>query len=190
MLRIIAPVRLFAFFLFLAAIGFFSNCNGKRQRIITEVSEWDAKTLYFPKARISLINFKHADSVNYGKKHARIVTAIDGSCSSCIQDLTNWKAFMQKAHQVNPHITLDAYVSSGSFPFFEEMNEKDIHYYAPLIYDLDNQFAARNKLPEDNKMYKAFLVDGDDKVILVGNPALSKAVSALYLNKIKELVNR
>ena len=69
---------------------------------------------------------------------------------------------------------------------FEEVIENTTRD-ASIFVDYDNKFGSSNKfLPSEEELH-CFLLDSEDKIVLVGNPMFSNSVFNLYKNKLKEL---
>ncbi|MDR3266230.1 MAG: hypothetical protein LBT24_01490, partial [Tannerella sp.] len=49
----------------------------------------------------------------------------------------------------------------------------------PVFIDIDNKIFALNNFPKEQE-YQCFLLDKDNKVVMVGNPVLNPAIWKLY----------
>jgi hypothetical protein len=70
--------------------------------------------------------------------------------------------------------------------YFQPKNEKELKFllkrdnFSQAVYiDNENKLNAANKLP-DNVDYQCFLLDKDNKVLLIGNPTLNPKIWDLY----------
>ena len=68
--------------------------------------------------------------------------------------------------------------------FREYRYPKEIHNY-PLILDFTNQYLKENDLTKWSR-YKTFLLDKNNKVLLVGNPTYNKKLMKLYKQEINK----
>ena len=62
---------------------------------------------------------------------------------------------------------------------------RQIEFNHPVIIDHTDIFYLKNKLPED-KRCQTFLVDQENKIILIGNPIYSDDIKKLYIRTIKK----
>ncbi|MBD5375541.1 MAG: DUF1573 domain-containing protein [Bacteroides sp.] len=56
---------------------------------------------------------------------------------------------------------------------------KDREFNQPVCFDPENSFAAHNSLP-DNSKYHSFLLNSNDSIIAIGNPAENPKIKELY----------
>lgn len=57
-----------------------------------------------------------------------------------------------------------------------------------VIYDEEDQYLKKNSLEKYTDMFRAFLLDKNNRVVLVGDPLRSTELQKLYTEKIRELV--
>jgi hypothetical protein len=74
--------------------------------------------------------------------------------------------------------------------FFHPKDEKELQFLFrrdqfdyPVFIDKTNQINDLNKFP-DNQSYQCFLLDKDNKVVMVGNPTLNPRIWELYKEQI------
>lgn len=125
------------------------------------------------------------DTFNLIKKDLKIITHIYGSCGVCINNLNKWKNVLDTLKDFK-NISLLFIVYTDNIDYFKKLFYPEIKLNYPLIIDTLNFFYKSNKLYNyENIHYQTFLVDKDNKIILVGNPAISQKVRDLYLKTIK-----
>ena len=115
----------------------------------------------------------------------KIVTYIDeSSCSECVmRSLLLWKRKISElTHRV------------GFIPvvFPADKNEiyttlKNLRITSPLMYDTDNVFIKRNKLTVLARN-RTFLLDRNNRIVLVGEPILNKSLWELYKRTIQTMI--
>lgn len=110
----------------------------------------------------------------------RIVTYIDSTgCTSCRMKLNTWREIIGGFKSMEnedvefmmilgsePTKVLNFYLKSDSF-------------LSPVAFDPNNLFPAANNLPEDDA-FRTLLLDRDNRVIAIGNPATNPKVYDLY----------
>lgn len=57
-----------------------------------------------------------------------------------------------------------------------------------VLYDKGDQYLKKNSLEKYTDMFRAFLLDKDNQVVLVGDPLRSTDLQKLYTEKIRELI--
>lgn len=166
-------------FVLVLFIAFLGSCTSKTKEIKNNLSQIVGK-------RIQLI-----DSLNYyspekgfykdsPKSQIKIITYIDGGCGSCLYDLENWKRLiiLPQLKDVSFMFYVKCYDRNQLISVLQEIN-----FSYPVIVDATNRFYEVNNLNTD-KTYQTFLVDGNNKVLIVGNPLYSKQIENLYLRNI------
>lgn len=58
-----------------------------------------------------------------------------------------------------------------------------------LIYDKEDQYLKKNSLEKYTDMFRTFLLDKNNRVVLVGDPLRSTKLQKLYTEKIQELID-
>lgn len=166
----------------------FISCN-KNQKIETAekiVSEWIGKTIVYPDN--SKIYSNQHDSIYTQNTLAsyKILVYVDSTgCTSCKLNLPKWKQYMHEADS--------AFSQTIDFIFyFYPKNEKDIisilnenNFNYPVFIDIRNEIGIKNEFP-DKIEYQCFLLDKDNKVILVGNPTLNNRIWTLFKQVIRK----
>jgi hypothetical protein len=100
-------------------------------------------------------------------------------CTGCKLQLYKWSAIMKEADSLM--------TDKISFHFyFQPKDEKELQFllkrdnFKQAVYiDRESRLYAANKLP-DNMNYQCFLLDKDNKVILIGNPTINPKIWDLY----------
>lgn len=57
-----------------------------------------------------------------------------------------------------------------------------------VLYDKEDQYLKKNSLEKYTDMFRAFLLDKNNRVVLVGDPLRSTDLQKLYTEKIRELI--
>lgn len=113
-----------------------------------------------------------------------IVSYIDKKeCLSCNLQLSSWKNFFAEIKErnivapdlivvINPSTREDA---------IQVLKENNFDW--PVCIDIDNDYFKMNNLFDDRSFY-TLLLDGENKVILVGNPVHSDKIKELYFQSL------
>jgi hypothetical protein len=110
----------------------------------------------------------------------KIVSYIDGSCGSCLYSLAGWKECIISNEFKN--VSFRLYVKTYNFNQLV-LTLEEIDFPHPIIVDFKNHFFNQNNI-HNEFIYQTFLVDKDNKILLVGNPLLNREIKKLYLETI------
>lgn len=165
-------------------LGLLACQENKKEEVIHLVKEWQGKEIVFPDDIVFTMYGK--DTVDYkipSVKH-KIVMYVDSmGCTSCKLQLAQWKKFIY---------TLDS-LYGQSVPvllFFYPKDKKEIQYLLkrdrfkyPVCVDEKDVFNRKNHFPSDLK-FQTFLVDENNKVVVIGNPIHNMQIKELYLKEL------
>lgn len=143
----------------------------------TELSIPDTMSCYIQSRNIDLTT----DWADY-----KIITYIDSTgCAPCRMKLPSWNAFIAEILSLTDKEVAFLMIlhSSGDEDISYALKRDNFLY--PITYDEDGLFAEDNNLPESTP-YTTFLLDGDNKIVLVGNPVLNPKLRDLYKKVIIE----
>ena len=112
----------------------------------------------------------------------KIVAYVDGECSICLFYVTFWKDFIYELQNQGHEIQVIIYANS----FYEDnlRNYMASHWDYPWLYDHDKAFVFRNTLYDTR--FQTVLVNGNNTILLIGNPYFNEKLKSLYLKTIKD----
>ena len=162
------------------------SCNHKKssQTLESIVTEWKGKQIVFPDNPV----FTHyaSDTADYSipQSQYKVLLYIDSfGCSGCMLQGEMWKSFIE---------FIDS-ATNKSVPFLFFFNPKrdndlsdllhSVELNIPVCLDTNDELNGINKFPANN-MLRAFLLDGDNKVLLIGNPIYNETMEKLYIETI------
>ena len=169
-----------------ALLGVFS-CKKDEKRTEAEkiVSQWVGKEIKFPTDYTCSLMGKDttlcADLLN---REYKILLYVDSAgCTNCKLRMQEWKQLMAESDSV--------FANRLNFLFFfHPKNEKELqylfkrdHFNYPVCIDNTNQINSLNSFP-DKQSYQCFLLNKDNKVIMIGNPTLNPKIWKLYKEQI------
>lgn len=178
--------------LYLLSILFLlTSCKeNKKEEVARLVQEWQGKEIVFPK-NITFTRFV-TDTVDYQipQSDYKVLIYVDSiGCTSCKLQLPKWKELI---------VYTDS-VTGGSIPFlffFQSKDDKELRYILkqdnfdrPVYIDRDSELDKLNHFPQ-NITFQTFLLDKDNKVVVIGNPIHNLAVKDLYLKQITGIQNK
>lgn len=143
--------------------------NQRKQQLNAKLLEFHGKELKLP-----MFSGKDASKL-------KISSFINGECSACVNDLLKWKEWVAK-DSMNVDFVFYFYASDQTTMRFIDSVFIKMDY--PLIFDAEKEYLQYNKLLDENKMFQTFLLDQDNKVLIVGNPLHNEKLSELYHREI------
>ncbi len=149
------------------------------------VRHWTDKKIEIPSQCVFVVNA--VDTVAHNDKHIfSIVNYIDSiGCIRCKSQLPAWTNFIGEMSQMfgdkvsvmifmHPHILIDAKyaIQKDTFPY-------------PICIDLNDELNKMNHFPDDDR-FRCFLLDENNRVVLIGNPIQNPKIKDLYIRTICE----
>lgn len=178
------------FFLLLSGWFFFSltGCKDKKkEEILQTVSRWQEKEIIFPQAPQKLTFTRYAtDTVDYPFREApyKVLVYVDSAgCTGCKLQLSKWKQFIRQVDSL----------SDGRVPFLFVIHPKNLveirellrrdRFDRPVCIDTADRLNQANHFPSAFR-FQTFLLDKDNRVVLIGNPVHNPVIADLYLDRI------
>ena len=183
------------FIVFLMAVGL-AACKKDPKRAEAEkiVMEWMGKEIQFPEGySCSILGKDTITSLcsNLLNKEYKVLLYVDSvGCTSCKLKLFQWNQLIEEADSL--------FKEKVSFLlFFHPKYKKELQFLFrrdqmdyPVFMDLEGKINQLNHFPEQES-YQCFLLDKDNKVVMIGNPTLNPKVWDLYKEHISgEKVNK
>ena len=162
-----------------------SCAESDKERLSKLVKEWEGKEILFPAHSTFTIQGKDTVDFDFMDAEYKVVTYIDSiGCTSCKLQLPRWKKLMTEVDSLT-----DGGVSFLIYFYPKDKEElcslmrRDAFIY-PVCFDWQDKLNRLNKVPP-NSAFQTFLLDKDNKVVAIGNPALNPLIKELYLEVIK-----
>jgi hypothetical protein len=179
--------------LFFAALFLLSmfSCEKLKRQIATQkiINEWVGKEIKFPADAQCCVLGKDtvpALCTDLFRKEYKVMLYVDSSgCSDCRLKLLQWKQLIGEADSL--------FQDRVGFVFFfqpKDMREMTYlfrrdEYDHPVFIDKNNAINGLNHFSQEMK-YQCFLLDGSNKVLVIGNPTLNPQVWELYKEHIEK----
>lgn len=161
----------------------FISCNTKEQEARQIVKQWLGKEIILPDS----LKGSQQDSLwrNMLNKDFKILTFIDtNDCTECRLKLYEWKKHIQSIDSFHSNHSFIFIVHAKDYHLIETIKKKNKFNY-PIIYDYKNKIGSINQFPP-NPHFQTFLLDRNNKVILIGNPINNTQLWNLYKQIILE----
>lgn len=172
--------------LFVFVWGF--ACNADKD-VHALVKYWTERKIEIPSQCVFVVNA--VDTVVLDNKHIfSVVNYIDSiGCIRCKSQLPAWKNFIDEIRSIfgdkisvmlfmHPHKLVDAKyaIQKDTFPY-------------PICIDLNDELNKLNHFPDDDR-FRCFLLDENNRVVLIGNPVHNPKIKDLYIRTICEKLGK
>ncbi|MDF9830593.1 DUF1573 domain-containing protein [Parabacteroides sp. PF5-6] len=173
-------------YLFLLCIFIFviSSCKETEKERITRLEkEWQGKTVVFPQKPVFTL---FADTLDWQVPDSeyKVLAYVDSTgCVSCKLQLLKWREWIREVETVTGKAVPFVF-------FFHAKKPRDIIYTMkrdqfdyPVCLDTEGELNRLNHFPTD-MAFQTFLLDRENRVVVIGNPIHSPSVKELYLKHI------
>lgn len=166
--------------------GLIASCSGpkkERQTIEQEIAKWSGRQLQLPAEPVFLRYALDTVSLAMEEREYKILVYTDSSgCTSCKLQLPKWKEMLALTDSLLPGKV--TYLFFFDNPRVGEirhlLKQADLSY--PVCINRGHDLNRLNNFPP-NPQFQTFLLDKQNRVMAVGNPALSPAVRELYIRR-------
>jgi hypothetical protein len=175
-------MRLFLLLIFVCCISCVQKKN--EQGTAKIVKEWNNKEIVFPQNTVFTIYAEDTADYKIPESEYKVVVYTDSmSCAGCTLQGAMWKDFIRYIDSA----------TDNSVPFLFFFNPKrendlaDVLKFAeldiPVCMDINDEFNKLNKFPNDLR-FKTFLLNRQNRVVIVGNPIYNQTLEDLYIKQI------
>lgn len=163
------------FFIALALILFAQQACRNKDAIIVE--QWINQEIIFPD------NFKKDTNINWKTKFRILYYIGPQGCITCKLNFPGWERMIKEADINKYDVSFIFVICTKDFANLEyEILINNFNY--PIIFDKTDELNKINKFPINSK-YNSFLLNEDNKVLLIGDPAKNNQIWKLY----KKIIN-
>ena len=157
--------------------SFLFGCN-HRTKLAFEMIKWQNREISIPQNLQAFIYGKDT-IVNYHNSNYNILNYIDTSnCTECHMQLLEWKILKEEIEKSNANIGLIFIVYTKDYDKIEYLQKVNGFNY-PIFYDYKGECNKQNKLPQ-HVFYQTFLLDENNKVLLIGIPTPGSNLWIMY----------
>lgn len=159
------------------------SCNNEKKEANKMVKEWVGKEIKLP---ILTANLHGKDTLcpQLFKQNNKILIYIDSlQCIPCRLHFFDWKLLIDEVKRDFPNTAFLIYINSSNINEIDIL-QKENRFYYPIFYDTENQLDKINNLPK-NEQFQTFLLDKNNRVVLIGNPVRNPQMWNLYKKSIK-----
>lgn len=160
------------------------SCSDKPADIPSILREWQGKKIKIPK---DLIFTKYAvDTIDYtylNRPFKTFVYVDSLDCLSCKLQLSKWKKMILVLDSVTNHnISFLFILDVRNVSRMEEILRENRFDY-PVVLDTKGKLNRLNHFPTDTR-FQTFLLDKENKVLVVGNPVQKEAIKELFIKQV------
>lgn len=170
----------------LILILFFFSCNLSSRESVDLFKIWNNRIVKFPCKSDFYLQTEHLSESLLRDKCYLILSYTDSlGCQSCNMMLDAWATFISEVCDISDNRVgvLNYVCPRNSKDIIYELVTKDFPY--PVCIDLNDSLNKLNHFPSDPRFH-CFLLDENNKVILIGNPVQNPKIKELYLRTISE----
>lgn len=186
-------MRIYLFYI-LIGVSLISSCGCNRLSLKKDMIDLKSQQIKFPNEMLKYIPskncFEYESNMVLTQKMLSWVVYVDSSeCSTCSYGLIyKWNHLLEKYKtEVNFNFIFVPRQSDKKLTLVSLKEVKSEHY---LWIDGKGTFAKLNPHIPKNKALHTFLLDENNNVILVGNPAYSKKIEEMFYKIVEEKLNK
>lgn len=134
-----------------------------------------------------VITFPDSLSVNAALNNdaVKIISVVTACSYKSVDELNYWRPIINELKTTNDSEKL-VFIIEGIAPdYFKRTFSNKIPSNLNIVFDPECSFSNSNKLP-NIKMLKTFMIDENNRILIVGNPVHSKNIWMLYSNEFEE----
>jgi hypothetical protein len=149
------------------------------------VKEWMGKEINFPESIQPTVAGQTVYHFSEPRPYKILVYTDTVGCTSCKLRLDLWKDYIKEADSVSGHQV------NFLFYFFPKPTDdlqailKLDNFKQPIYVDSRDEINKMNSFPKQ-MLYQCFLLDRDNKVILIGNPTIRPKLWEIYKKQISQ----
>ena len=182
-------MRIYSIYILLCLISF-SACQNRREKEIKQfITSWEGKEIILPSSWQDARDSLWETAIH---KRFKIFTYVDtNGCTECQLKLYDWERLHKKLDSLDKNATI-LYIVHNKYPKYIESIKKRNNVTFPFFLDEENKIGKLNHL-SSKLLYRTFLLDSTNKIILFGNPIQNEQIWNLYkqtiTNKQKSITN-
>lgn len=165
--------------LLLSVLLLLMGCDNKKKQLTKLVEQWQGKEILFPEKPEMKLYGRDTLCPELFSREYKILNYIDtNGCTECRMKLYDWQLLKEEADSLNLDV---AFVFVAWVKNYKELEkiQKVNRFDTPILYDRQRQTDSLNHFP-NVPGFQTFLLDADNRVILIGNPIGNKAMWNLY----------
>lgn len=180
--------------IFIGLILFFCvACSDRSQQIAKEMKILQSKVIRLPLKGLVMQQSTVLHEIEANKQDLKLVIYTDSvGCTSCaINQINLWNSFIDYAERFNNQLRFYFIFS----PVRKDLNSIKLAianslFDYPVVLDTLKEFEKLNPHLPKNRSFHTFLLDENNKVILVGNPMHNKRIEEMFYKIVEEKLGK
>lgn len=159
-------------------------CKRDSDSVSIIVKEWNGKKIKIPELKYFTVYATDTISYPYKNKAYKTFIYVDSiGCLSCKLQLDKWKELIPQFDSITKKNMAFLFIlDTKNVNRMEEIfREKDFKY--PVYIDMKGELNRLNHFSSDDR-FQTFLLDADNRVVIIGNPVHNSAIKDLYLKQV------
>lgn len=166
-------------------------CNDHhRETISRTVAQWQGRMVQMPEGVVFTVQARDTVEMDVHTPVPKVLVYVDSvGCTSCRLQLHEWKKFIAEVDSATAgHVPFLFFLSPKSVKEARYITRRD-KFTHPICVDMQNRLDSLNHFPEE-EMFHTFLLDGENRVAVIGNPIHNRSVRELYIKNLTGRENR
>lgn len=177
------------YLVYLSILFILISCNRQKMETRKLIAKWQGREILFPQGFEA--KFKGRDTLwtEWQEEKYKILNYIDSNgCTECQLQLANWQILKEEVLKEKLNVVFAFVIHAKDY---EQLNhlQKTNRFDSPLLYDYEGLLNSLNHFPEEH-FFRTFLLDENNKVILIGNPISKGRLWQLYKQRIRKGENK
>lgn len=168
----------------------FFSCSENRKKIEESLDNMKNRNVVIPFDKLVCYGNTSDDTI-YSSQYRLIVYSDTNECSFCnVKNTLYWESLLDSVNDKKSDTKMDIiFIYSPSKEEKERFlaNIKMVKLKWPVYVDTCSYFTVANPYIPNNSMFHTFLVNEENRIMLVGNPLYNEKVERMILKVIKEL---
>jgi hypothetical protein len=159
---------------------FLASCSHQAAEHRDAVTTWIGRTLVIPQDQIAYTIATQPINCNLGHFDYKIISYIDSAgCVPCRMKLSEWKDLLDEFNASSTCNVGFTMILNTSDVDKIAQNIRHTFFMHPIVFDESNTFFKANNLPQQDD-YHTFLLDDNNCILAIGNPAVNPKIRTLY----------
>lgn len=166
------------------------SCNKEHETFQRIINEWQNKEIIFIDSLCSKIKGRDTvlPPISFGNTY-KILSYIDtNDCIECKLKFQEWNRLIKESDSL--HLKVDfIFIAHLKHYYLLEKSQKINKFDKVIYYDYNDLVNKKNRFPQ-KFMFQTFLLNPQNRVVLVGNPTMNPKLWNLYKREILKEVSR
>ncbi len=157
--------------------------SNKNLKIENQINDFYGKSITFSDSLILIVkdNIQTISKSNLLANNNKIVTIVNGSCPSCLNEIAQWLDFHKCLNEKTGIDNLYFILTNIDYSYFKKIYSQNIPFEFQIIIDEENIFIHDNILYGLN-ISNTILLDNENKIKFIGDPIGNEEISNIYLS--------